>query len=437
MKKNYSPIIYLKDTSEVLSSFNYQVSVLPINYKEYVVGSIFFTMNRLVVNIESIDKLYLYKYKDGTTYDVFDNIKVKGNVAEYNYDKVELIRSTGSKNILYNEATQEVSFTGNAVIGLAYSSWAIADSDGNLYIACNIRQNGFSLKKRHFRPNIETTVVIKNQGYLSIGVKSSIKITGIKSTDYVGDLDLGIAKASITIEGWNSTDFIGDLVMNAKATIEIEGIYPIMVVDNVIVPFVKASVSIEGIRSTDYVQDITVSNVIALVSVSGIKSTDYIQDLPPQNVVASVLIGGLKSTNYTQDLPQQNVVASISVSGIKFVNYTQDLPEQIAKASVSIIGIKSTDYSGEAIVPNAKGSISISGNKYEPEAIWKTTPSTAYDGTVSIDVGTMNTIGVTNVLKTQYPPINYSFGYIMRVRVYSFDGTTFLGTTYRERGVDI
>lgn len=64
---------------------------------------------------------------------------------------------------------------------------------------------------------------------------------------------------------------------------------------------------------------------------------------------------------------------------------------------------------------------------------WNTTPSTLYDQTVSINTGTMNATSVTTTLTSNFPPINYPLGWLMRVRVYSLDGTTLLGTTYRVR----
>ena len=91
--ENYNPIIYNKDMSESMASFNYQVSIMPYDYRDYVLGTKFFTANRLVMNQSKLDKLYIYLYKDNTTYDIFDNSYVKEDVLMYDFDRVEIIKS--------------------------------------------------------------------------------------------------------------------------------------------------------------------------------------------------------------------------------------------------------------------------------------------------------------------------------------------------------
>ena len=84
-----------------------------------------------------------------------------------------------------------------------------------------------------------------------------------------------------------------------------------------------------------------------------------------------------------------------------------------------------------------QGSISsdIDETTSSEEPYWDTTPSTAYDGSVQLNTGSANAVMVTMALTSAYPPSNYSFGFVMRCRVYSLDGNTLLGTTYRERKV--
>ena len=112
----YNPIVYLKDRSERLKTFNYQVTVLPLNYKVYVLGNAFFTENRTVFNPSQDNKVFLYKYKDDTKYDDLENLFVK--LTGTSYDMVELNLEDGTRTINYeiNALGLTVTFSGNAEI---------------------------------------------------------------------------------------------------------------------------------------------------------------------------------------------------------------------------------------------------------------------------------------------------------------------------------
>ena len=165
---SYNPIIFSKDPSEVLRSMNYQVNIIPVNYRDYVVGTTFFSKNRLVLNVTSIDRLWLYKYKDGTTHDMFDTLMAKTNATLYNYDKIEIIRGSIGINIVFVEnvdGTREVRLINNAVMGSNHTSWAIANDLGELLFACNVKENGFKLIPRHFRPGIDPLSLQRDGNY--------------------------------------------------------------------------------------------------------------------------------------------------------------------------------------------------------------------------------------------------------------------------------
>lgn len=363
----YNPLKVYKDPSEVFA-LSYQVTFLPKTYLEYILGTIFFTKNRLVFNIESVDTLYLYKYKDGTRYDIFDNLTAKTDELLYDFDKVELVRTMFDSNISFDPNTNQVTFLGTAIIGSTHTSWAIANENGELYIACNINENGFSMVQRHFRPGIETQVYSRYEQDVAVNAEATIDIVGIQSTDYVGELDVQTAYANIEIDGTNSTDFAETLpTQSATATIGIEATYPQMESGSLDNQQATASVSIDGTQSTDYVEDLSNQQATADVGVTGTQSTDYVESLPTQT---------------------------------------------------------------------ASGDISVDGTKYEPQPVWNTTISTIYDGSVQLNTGTMNTTAVTTSLTSAYPPANYSFGFVMRCRIYSLDGSTFLGTTYRVRELE-
>lgn len=167
-RANYgSPLLYdtlqvYKDSSENYK-LSYQISIMPYNYKEFVIGQYFYTDNRLVRNKGDNDsKLYLYRYKDGTFYNKFDDLLVKildGSVEDTDYDIVELV---GNTNIFYNNMT--LYFDSNATVSSAsgHTSWAIVDENGNLYLACNKPYNTIYIHAKHFRPN---SLYIGNKEY--------------------------------------------------------------------------------------------------------------------------------------------------------------------------------------------------------------------------------------------------------------------------------
>ncbi|MCK9320351.1 InlB B-repeat-containing protein, partial [Methanoculleus sp.] len=167
-RENYgTPILYdtlqvYKDSSESYK-LSYQISILPYDYKEFVIGQYFYTDNRLVRNKgDSDSKLYLYRYKDGTYYNKFDDLLVKitdGSIENTDYDIVELV---GNTNIFYSSMT--LYFDSNATISSAsgHTSWAIVDEDGNLYLACNKPYNIIYIHSRHFRPNVS---LLGNKSY--------------------------------------------------------------------------------------------------------------------------------------------------------------------------------------------------------------------------------------------------------------------------------
>ena len=139
----YNPLIVRKDASTNYS-LSYQISVIPFQYDEYVLGQNFFEDNPIVSNGKEDVKLYLYKYADGTTYGIFDDLVVKSG-----YTSSTLLSS------LNTDFTDGVfTFTNEAIILDVQTSWAIGDEDGNLYIACNKNHNGFRFALRHYRDGL-------------------------------------------------------------------------------------------------------------------------------------------------------------------------------------------------------------------------------------------------------------------------------------------
>ena len=73
--ETYNPLICHKDASSDYH-LSYQVSIIPHDFNEYILGQYFFTNNPLVNEMEEKDYLYLYKYTDGTKYRKFDDLSL-------------------------------------------------------------------------------------------------------------------------------------------------------------------------------------------------------------------------------------------------------------------------------------------------------------------------------------------------------------------------
>lgn len=141
--------------------FSYQLNIIPLDYRAFIVGQNFYTENPLVMNHSNIIKKYLYVYENGTKYNIFDDLKVKSGYAA----SVEI---TGY-NMIKNDVTYTIDFVNNAEFALEdATSWAIGDADGNLYLACNEPYKGFGLISRHKRLNV-----------FDIGQKISSQLTEI------------------------------------------------------------------------------------------------------------------------------------------------------------------------------------------------------------------------------------------------------------------
>jgi len=148
------PLVWNKDPM-TNANLTYGLNVLSFYMGLYIFGIKFFTDNYIVKEHEEIlNGGKLYKYTNGTTYELFDDLFVKsGYVSETPLrDDYDL----GDGNIKYDSATNTVSFIDISMIGV--TSWAIGipNDDGtiSLIVACNEALNGIKFVNRHIRPNV-------------------------------------------------------------------------------------------------------------------------------------------------------------------------------------------------------------------------------------------------------------------------------------------
>lgn len=125
--------------------FAYHLSVIPEDYSEYVIGQSFYTENPLVYYTDTPKTLKLYVYPTLTTYNKFDDLKIKSGWSNsYNLSASVLGYSSGVFSFL-GSYSQYVGSNAN---------WAIGDEDENLYLACNTNHNGWKAYSRHLHPNL-------------------------------------------------------------------------------------------------------------------------------------------------------------------------------------------------------------------------------------------------------------------------------------------
>ena len=393
--ESYNPIIFSKDPSEVLRSMNYQVNIMALDYKKYVIGTNFFTNNRLVFNIKDVEKLYLYKYKDGTTYDIFDTILAKTDETLYDFDKVELDRALGNGNIIYLEyanGTSIVRFINNGVIGSQHTSWAIANEDGELYFACNTNENGFRLIPKHFRPNIEPLSLQITSNYkvdledtLVLNVDFDIIRFEFPSPSLSDTLQLR-AFFDITKSTDNQFSLQDTLSLNATFTLS-KFEYPTLSFEDTL----EIDTSFNIIQSTDYVMYMN-DNLSLSASFNIVQSTDNI-------------IGSLNDT--------LSLNASFQV--LKTENQNFDY-EDTLNLSVSFNITQSTDYNVGVLSDTLTVNLPMTITK--TEFSWNYIGLLgAYDLSVDFDSSVCESIGSTTLwLQNNYPAKNYDDGYVIRVQ---------------------
>ncbi len=141
------PLIIEKDSSQSIK-VTYQVSVLSLVPSEYIFGQSFFSQNFIVKNpVKAYNEtigtpMYLYTYATLTKYGKFDDLKVKTGYET----PILLVEGT---NCSFSSGEFEITTDLSSL-----ANWAIGDTDGNLYVACNDNHQGFKAFRKHFRPGL-------------------------------------------------------------------------------------------------------------------------------------------------------------------------------------------------------------------------------------------------------------------------------------------
>ena len=453
----YNPLMFGKKDKSQSIKVAIQTSVFPFDYKQYVIGISFFTNNFLVNNPETEfdtvvgTPLYFYPYTNGTTYDKFTTYKIKSG-----YGTPILLQN--GVNVSYSSGqfrfSSPISMTG-------LTSWAIGDSLGNLYLACNYNYNGFNVSRQHFYPNeaviggervaegdvlfnLETNLnIISFENILafdfpSVDLEDNMAITSgltiTKSTNFVIDVDdlfgLDSNFGVLKFEDYIFT-LQDDFAMTSGFTVVKSTNFVVTLSDDTPLAseftetaFVFPSTSLSdtlGITSGFSVTKST-DNVVEATDTFGVSSTlsETKFEFPIITMSDSIAItSGFSitvSTNITESFVDNlGISAVITIAPALNVG---SLSDSIALTSGFTVE-KSTDLFVGSIADNLGISSSLSVTKYEKSYKWVYTgTSGTYDQTVSYNTGTSTcptTSGTLSWLNTNYPPAGYSTGYDMRV----------------------
>jgi hypothetical protein len=329
-----NPMIIFKDASSTYN-FTYQISIIPLNHKEYVIGQAFYTDNTMVTNpevrlVNGVEtnvspKMYLYRYKNGTKYNKFDDLIVRGGW----FDKVEL----SNANVFNDE--NKLEFIG--LMSSTYTSWAIGDEDENLYIACNFHFNGFKKVARHFRPSIlnigggafslfnaitfntnstfdveytRTTNVLNED--ISFAVESVFDLEYTRTTNILNTNLAFNVGSSFDVVGIKSTDFVKEHEFNVMSNISYTYRISTNIVDEISI-IQPVTFSTERIKSTDYVRQIEF-NVGSTFEIETLKKVDGSVAF---NQGSTIVAQGVKSTNLVNNNVAFSQGSSISTEYTK------------------------------------------------------------------------------------------------------------------------
>lgn len=410
----HNPLMFGKKDKSQSIKVAIQTSVFPFDYTQYVIGISFFTNNFLVNNPETEfdtvvgTPLYFYPYTNRTVYDKFTTYKIKSG-----YGTPILLQN--GVNVSYSSGqfrfSSPISMTG-------LTSWAIGDSLGNLYLACNQNYNGFNASRQHFYPNEAVIggerVAEGDVSFIletSLGINSFVNVNAFEFPSV--DLEDNMAMTSgFTIT--KSTNFVIDVddlfgISSNFGVLKFED-YVFTLQDD----FAMTS-GFTVVKSTDYV--VTLSDNTPLAS----EFTERAFVFPRTSISDTLGITSgftvTKSTNHVVEVTDTFDISSI-ITIAPALN-VGSLSDNIALTSGFTVE-KSTDLFVGSIADNLGVSSSLSVTKYEKSYKWVYTGTLGtYDQTVSYNTGTSTcptTSGTLSWLNTNYPPAGYPTGYDMCVK---------------------
>jgi hypothetical protein len=390
--------------------FSYQLNIIPLDYRAFVVGQNFYTENPLIMNPENEIKKYLYVYENNTQYNIFDDLKIKSGYAA----SVEL----NENNFVFNDVSFTMNFEGNTEFALDdATSWAIGDEDGNLYLSCNFNYNGFGLLSRHKRLNV-----------FSIGEKVFTGLTEINDVIY-GDLIIDGLVPGFA-QGRLSDTLSSNMLINGKAQQIFETainrvLYAYMFTrvraqtnyNSSISQTLDSNMSIQGNAQTNYAISInqvlegemivrgnaqttfSTTNTQALRSDLFIDGDAQITDTTSVSkaLQSFMFISGEAQITQSYSVPTQALSSEIILSGSAQVTQSGNATTETLDSKLTISGSARTTQSGGNTIETLTSNMVIDGNLANPVFARITTDN---GETIVVDVSFIFNIGTDSEFET-------------------------------------
>ena len=396
--KNTTGTDYLVVDKDPLTDYKqtYQLNVLSYFVGLYIVGQAFYSENFIVNNPNSEQETYLFIYEDGTTYGLFEDLKIK--------DTYELQVALDSTKILYDSVENKVYFTGLIDLTDA-TSWAIGDGDGNLYIACNDNHNGFLANNEHFRVGVKEIgnkfIVPEptNDYEVDISIAMELLMTTEYSTqeNYVVQPELSIS--AIISEIITQKDMIKYIVqpeLNIN-TILTERILKIENIVYTVKPelYITSSI-VEGISQIEniiyMVQPEIILETVIEESISAIEyeSVTVQPTITLETIITEQCLATENITNTVQ--PDITIVPSVSESIIQKILITNTIQPELTITS------------------------SVTNAEYKGELVWGLSNVTEYNA-----ASTKSTIYFESTTYLLPDVLSYNLGDALRIKIYSLN----------------
>lgn len=188
-------------------NLNYALNVMSYYYGLFILGRDFFTKNQMISNNKNNENFvpYLYIYNNDTSYDIFEDIKVKGGY------RVSYNLRTDTTRVFLTMSGEYVIINVGGLLPFD-TSWAIGDGDGNLIFASNENISQIEIVRSHIRPNVNVV------GEINSGLKQTalLDVVGGLINSVVGGFNL---RANVNA----SVDYIQDSVPSVEAILNVFG----------------------------------------------------------------------------------------------------------------------------------------------------------------------------------------------------------------------
>ena len=317
------PLMIYKDPSEKYH-LNYQISFVPKDkdaINEVIIGE-YFTKNNVLIGGKSED-LILYLYEDNTKYLEFDDKRAKESK---NVTKINLKDNEEDLQIVYRSDSFGNFYPIGITINLTpnTTSWAIANEEGNLYLACNSNKKYLVLLPRNKRRDVQYDWLNKkNTGFiLSTSIASQVELDFYtQQEELIMGTTLG-SKVLIELMPQNTIDLAISSHIGSQTIIELGSeLFLLSISTNL-----DSGVDVTLSSNVVYQHEVN-SNIGSQVIIEVEPSTPIHQHI--ESNIGSQTIINLSSSIMYQNEINTNIGSEVNIELSGGINYSQDTTTNI------------------------------------------------------------------------------------------------------------